>query len=115
MPKLTATRKSPCFRPTPLDCRSQAGAFDLVVSTLFMHHLSPPDLAAMIRGWAGVCRGRLLLNDLVRDWLPYYFFLLARPLFARSPLTRHTTDRYRCCEPIRPPKCGRLSSGREYV
>ena len=67
----------------------QAGAFDLVVSTLFMHHLSPPDLAAMIHGWARACRGRLLLDDLVRDWVPYCFFLATRPLFARSPLTRH--------------------------
>ena len=67
----------------------QSGAFDLVVSTLFLHHLSPPDLAVMMRAWAWVCRGRLLLNDLVRDWVPYYFFLAARPIFARSPLTRH--------------------------
>ena len=67
----------------------QAGTFDLVVSTLFLHHLSPPDLAVMIRVWACVCRGRLLLNDLVRDWVPYYFFLAARPIFARSPLTRY--------------------------
>ena len=67
----------------------QSGAFDLVVSTLFLHHLSPPDLAGMIRAWSRVCRGRLLLNDLVRDLVPYYFFLATRPVFARSPLTRH--------------------------
>ena len=67
----------------------QSAAFDLVISTLFPHHLSPPDLAGMIRAWARVCRGRLLLNDLVRDWVPYYFFLASRPIFARSPLTWH--------------------------
>ena len=67
----------------------RAGAFDLVISTLFMHHLAPPDLTAMIGEWARACRGRLLLNDLVRDWVPFYFFLAARPVFARSPLTRH--------------------------
>ncbi len=67
----------------------QTGAFDLVISTLFLHHLSVPELVVMMRAWSRVCRGRLLLNDLVRDWVPYYFFLTARPVFARSPLTRH--------------------------
>ena len=31
----------------------------------------------------------MLLNDLVRDRVPYLFFRLANPLLARSPLTRH--------------------------
>ena len=67
----------------------RADAFDFVISTLFLHHFKPATLSEMIPMFVGACRGSVLLNDLVRDRVPYLFFRLAAPLLARSPLTRH--------------------------
>ena len=64
-------------------------AFDFVISTLFLHHFTAEALAAMIPSCVTVCRGVVLLNDLVRDRVPYLFFRLTAPFLARSPLTRH--------------------------
>ena len=64
-------------------------AFDFVISTLFLHHFKPETLSEMIPLFVRACRGAVLLNDLVRDRVPYLFFRLTAPLLARSPLTRH--------------------------
>ena len=67
----------------------RADAFDFVISTLFLHHFKPEALREMIPGFVRASRGEVLLNDLVRDHVPYLFFRLAGPLLALSPLTRH--------------------------
>ena len=64
-------------------------AFDFVISTLFLHHFTADALAAMIPSCVTVCRGDVLLNDLVRNRVPYLFFRLTAPFLARSPFTRH--------------------------
>ena len=63
--------------------------FDIVLSTLLLHHLPPRSLQAVLPSLARLCRGALILNDLVRAWPPLAFFRLTAPLFARSHLTRH--------------------------
>jgi SAM-dependent methyltransferase len=64
-------------------------AFDFVISTLFLHHFTAETLSEIVPLFANVCRGVVLLNDLVRDRVPCLFFRLATPFLARSPLTRH--------------------------
>jgi len=63
--------------------------FDFVISTLFLHHLAPRDLAEVLRSLASVCRRTLVLTDLVRGRLPLLFFRTAAPLFAKSRITVH--------------------------
>ena len=64
-------------------------SFDFVLSMLFLHHFSRAELLEMLPALKAVCRGTLVLNDLVRDRLPYLFFRMSAPVFARSRLTRH--------------------------
>jgi SAM-dependent methyltransferase len=59
------------------------------ISTLFMHHFSPPELAGLLRAAAQVVTHGLVMADLVRGWPPLLAFKLIQPIFARSPLTRH--------------------------
>jgi hypothetical protein len=44
---------------------------------------------ALLRRAYGAARHGIVMNDLVRGWLPFYAFKLAQPFFARSYLTRH--------------------------
>jgi ubiquinone/menaquinone biosynthesis C-methylase UbiE len=76
----------------------QADAFDLpllpfsvdyVISTLFLHHLQPGQVQAMLRWAFQIARRGVLMSDLVRGWLPLAAFHAIRPVFARNPLTRH--------------------------
>ncbi len=48
------------------------GAFDFVCASLVLHHFRA-----------------VLINDLERHWFPLAFIHVARPIFARSVLTRH--------------------------
>ncbi len=64
-------------------------SFDFVLSMLFLHHFSPAELLEILSALKAVCRGTLVLNDLVRDRVPYLFFRMSAPVFARSHLTRH--------------------------
>ena len=56
---------------------------------LFLHHFSRAELPAMLSALKAVCRGALVLNDLVRDRVPHVFFRMSVPVLARSHLTRH--------------------------
>ncbi|HEV2717420.1 MAG TPA: methyltransferase domain-containing protein, partial [Terriglobales bacterium] len=64
------------------------GSFDVVSCGLFAHHLGPPDLVRFVNEGLRVCRGAVLINDLVRCWPHLAAVYAGMPLY-RSRLTRH--------------------------
>ena len=61
---------------------------DVVLASLFLHHFRAPEIERLLREWNRVARVGIAANDLERDAVPLWFFRLARPVFARSYLTR---------------------------
>jgi SAM-dependent methyltransferase len=87
-----AVRGRPSIRLLRGDARQLPFAddsFDFVFSTLLLHHFDPSVLRAMIPALSRISRGRVILNDLVRDRVPAIFFAATTRVFARSPLTQH--------------------------
>jgi len=64
-------------------------SFDFVIASLFLHHFHEEDAIRLLREFARVARRSVIINDLVRDLVPYYFTRLAGPLLAKSYLTRN--------------------------
>jgi hypothetical protein len=62
--------------------------FDLVSSSLFVHHLSPEQATTFARESLRVCRHAVLVNDLLRDPLHLALVYAGIPLY-RSRITRH--------------------------
>lgn len=63
-------------------------SFDFVTISLFLHHFAEQQASDLLRSLAGLARRAIIINDLDRHWLPYYFIRAAAPLFARSAITR---------------------------
>jgi ubiquinone/menaquinone biosynthesis C-methylase UbiE len=63
-------------------------SFDLVSSTLFAHHFTPPQIVQFVNEGLRVCRAAVLINDLVRQPLHLALAYLGSPLY-RSRITRH--------------------------
>ena len=62
---------------------------DLVLASLFLHHFRPAQIEALLAEFSRVASVGWIINDLVRAYIPLWFFRLTRPVFARSYLTRH--------------------------
>ncbi len=62
---------------------------DFVISSLFLHHLEPAGVAALLRAAGRLARRGVVMSDLVRGRLPLAAFGVLSPVFARHPLTRH--------------------------
>ncbi len=62
---------------------------DVVISTLFLHHFRAAQIQALLREFSRVSRVGWTMHDQVRDAVPLWFFRLARPVLARSYLTRY--------------------------
>jgi SAM-dependent methyltransferase len=62
---------------------------DFVISSLFLHHLPPAEVVAVLAAAASAARRGVLMSDLVRGRAPLAAFRLIQPVFARHPLTRH--------------------------
>jgi len=60
------------------------GAFDVVTASLFLHHFEEADLPAILGGLHRLSRRALVVNDLHRARLPYFFGRAAFPLLFRS-------------------------------
>jgi SAM-dependent methyltransferase len=65
------------------------GAFDFIISSLFLHHLEPADLITMLRGLQTVCSGTIILNDLVRSGASHFLFQHGARFFYNNRLTLH--------------------------
>jgi ubiquinone/menaquinone biosynthesis C-methylase UbiE len=63
-------------------------SFDLVSSSLFLHHLSPQQAVAFVREALRVSRIGVVVHDLVRDPVHLAFAYAGIPLY-RSRITRH--------------------------
>ena len=63
------------------------GAFDVVTASLFLHHLDSDAAALVLRDLFALARRALVINDLRRARVPYYFGRLAFPLLFRSPVS----------------------------
>ena len=63
-------------------------SFDVVICNLFLHHFSGEDAVKLLCRLAGIASEAVLINDLERHPLPYFFIRVAWP-FARSRITRH--------------------------
>jgi ubiquinone/menaquinone biosynthesis C-methylase UbiE len=65
-----------------------SGSFDVVSSTLFVHHLAPEGVRQFVREALRVCRTAVIINDVVRNPLHLALVYAGLPLF-RSRLTWH--------------------------
>ena len=63
-------------------------AFDVVSSSLFVHHLEPPEIVRFANECLRVCRIAVIINDLRRSWLQLAAVYAGFLLF-RNRLTRH--------------------------
>lgn len=62
---------------------------DYIISTLFLHHLSPEQVINLLRETYIRARRGIVMSDLVRGYLPLLAFRLIQPVFARHYLTRY--------------------------
>jgi ubiquinone/menaquinone biosynthesis C-methylase UbiE len=63
--------------------------FDYVTASMFLHHFRDEDVVRLLSAFAKLARRAVVVNDLVRNLVPYYFTRLAGRLVATSYLTRN--------------------------
>jgi ubiquinone/menaquinone biosynthesis C-methylase UbiE len=64
-------------------------SFDVVHSSLLLHHLDAPDAVALLREMARVCRRGVVVNDLQRSRLYWWAARVFTALSTRNRYTRH--------------------------
>lgn len=62
---------------------------DVVTASLFLHHFEDANVVRLLADFARVARRAIIVNDLIRDLVPYWFARLSGPLLATSYLTRY--------------------------
>ena len=62
-------------------------SFDLVFCSLFLHHFTDPEVVKLLHGFGAVARRAVLVIDLERHPVPYYFVPWTRWLFGWDPVT----------------------------
>ena len=66
-----------------------ARSFDFVTASLFLHHFRDDDVVRLLADFGRIARRAVIVNDLVRNRVPYYFTRIAGPILAASFLTRN--------------------------
>jgi ubiquinone/menaquinone biosynthesis C-methylase UbiE len=66
-----------------------ARSFDFVTASLFLHHFRDEDVVKLLADFGRIARRAVIVNDLVRNLVPYYFTRIAGPFLAWSFLTRN--------------------------
>ena len=64
-------------------------SFDYVFCSLFLHHFKDEAVVQLLRNFGEVARKAVLVIDLERNPIPYYFIAWSRPLLGWDPVTVH--------------------------
>ena len=62
-------------------------SFDYVFSSLFLHHFTDEQVVELLAGFGRVARKQVLVIDLWRHPVPYYFISRTQRLFGWHPVT----------------------------
>jgi 2-polyprenyl-3-methyl-5-hydroxy-6-metoxy-1,4-benzoquinol methylase len=62
--------------------------YDMIMSTLFLHHLGDEDAEAFLRDAAAKCRDRVVIQDLIRSPLSYWFARLGTTFLLLNEICR---------------------------
>jgi 2-polyprenyl-3-methyl-5-hydroxy-6-metoxy-1,4-benzoquinol methylase len=62
--------------------------FDVIVTSLFTHHLDPPQVVQLLKKMAESASEMVIVNDLVRSEFSYALVWLASRLFTKSAVVR---------------------------
>jgi SAM-dependent methyltransferase len=84
-------------------------AFDFVFSSLFLHHFDDDDVVRLLRSFGVIARRGVLVVDLERQWIPYWFVPATRPLFGWDAVTSHDA-RKSVAAAFRPPELAALAA-----
>jgi ubiquinone/menaquinone biosynthesis C-methylase UbiE len=76
--------RADCLR-LPFPARS----FDFVTASLFLHHFRDDDVVRLLADFGRIAKRAVIVNDLVRNLVPYYFTRIAFPLLGTSFLTQN--------------------------
>ncbi|CAN5512646.1 class I SAM-dependent methyltransferase [soil metagenome] len=63
--------------------------FDVIMTSLFTHHLDADDVIMLLRKMSGAARFKVIVNDLVRSEMSYVSVWLATRLLSRSPIVHY--------------------------
>lgn len=66
-----------------------ASDYDVIMCTLFLHHLSEDDGSKLVRNMAGAARGLVLIDDLIRSRLGFAIAWAGCRILSRSPVVHH--------------------------
>ena len=64
-------------------------SFQFVTASLFLHHFEDANVVRLLADFSRVAERAVIINDLLRDFVPYYFSRVTGPILARSFLTRN--------------------------
>jgi SAM-dependent methyltransferase len=64
-------------------------SFDFVTCSLFLHHFTDPQIVALLRAFGDTARQAVIVNDLERHALAYYFLPATRWIFGWDRITVH--------------------------
>lgn len=64
-------------------------SFDFVFSSLFLHHFGDEQVVQLLSGFSSVAREAVLITDLERHILPYWFLPASRPFMRWNRITVH--------------------------
>lgn len=79
-----STRVTIEFFPHDLLRDSLPAGFDVVMCSLFLHHLDEPDAVCVLRSMSGAAARVILVNDLIRSQRGYWLAMLGPRLLTRS-------------------------------
>lgn len=65
------------------------GAFDFVFASLFLHHFKDAQVVELLQGFYSLSRRALLISDLERHILSYWFLPATQPFLRWHPITVH--------------------------
>ena len=63
--------------------------FDIVIATLFFHHLSDAQMITFFKQMKNQVSTGMVINDIHRHWFAYYAIKWLTRFFSRSPMVRH--------------------------
>ncbi|HLG14582.1 MAG TPA: methyltransferase domain-containing protein [Blastocatellia bacterium] len=66
-----------------------ADEFDFVTASQFLHHFKDDEAVLLLSEFARVARRAVIVGDLVRNFVPYWFIRIAGPVLTTSFLTRY--------------------------